>query len=39
MDVDFEEEGGNGVWCWRIGGQSEEDVTTLVDELEESIGR
>lgn len=39
MDVKLEKEGGNGVWCWRIGGQSEEDVATLVDELEKIVRR
>ena len=37
MNVEFEKEGGDGTWGWRIGGQSEENVAALADKLEEEI--
>ena len=37
MNVEFEKKGGYGTWRWTVGGQSEENVAALVDELEEVI--
>ena len=39
VDIELEEEGDEGAWCWYRRGQSQHDVSAAIDEIEEKFWR